>query len=95
LDVLRDGSQIGGSLFLGASVEVRARFGRSWGAAVFADYGRIALLDDPDIGDQHAGAGIGLRYDAGFAPIRLDVAAPVGGDTGEGVQVYVGIGQSF
>jgi translocation and assembly module TamA len=95
LDVLRDGSQIGGSLFLGASVEVRARFGRSWGAAVFADYGRIALLDDPDIGDSHAGAGIGLRYDAGFAPIRLDVAAPVGGDTGEGVQVYVGIGQSF
>jgi hemolysin activation/secretion protein len=42
-----------------------------------------------------AGAGLGLRYATGFGPIRLDVAAPVGGNTGKGVQVYVGLGQAF
>jgi len=48
-----------------------------------------------DAGDSHAGAGIGLRYDTGFGPIRLDLAAPVSGDTGEGAQIYIGIGQAF
>ena len=48
-----------------------------------------------DMGDWHSGAGIGVRYDTGFGPIRLDVAAPVGGKTGDGVQIYVGLGQAF
>lgn len=43
----------------------------------------------------HAGAGLGLRYDTGFGPIRVDLAMPVSGDTGDGVQLYVGIGQAF
>ncbi|MFD1807793.1 BamA/TamA family outer membrane protein [Gemmobacter lanyuensis] len=30
------------------------------------------------LGDWHAGAGLGLRYNTGFGPIRLDIAAPVG-----------------
>ena len=41
------------------------------------------------------GAGLGLRYDTGFGPIRFDVATPVAGDTGDGVQIYIGIGQAF
>ena len=41
------------------------------------------------------GAGLGLRYETGFGPIRLDVAAPIHGDTGDGVQIYIGLGQSF
>ena len=45
--------------------------------------------------DSHAGAGLGLRYDTGLGPIRLDVAAPISGTTGDGVQIYVGLGQSF
>ena len=41
------------------------------------------------------GAGLGLRYDTGLGPIRLDVAAPVRGSTGDGVQIYIGLGQAF
>ncbi|MDZ4095616.1 MAG: BamA/TamA family outer membrane protein, partial [Paracoccaceae bacterium] len=48
-----------------------------------------------DIGEWHAGAGLGLRYDTGFGPIRLDVAAPVRGKIGKGPQIYIGIGQAF
>ena len=46
-------------------------------------------------GGGHSGAGLGLRYDTPVGPIRLDVATPVGGNTGDGVQVYVGLGQAF
>jgi translocation and assembly module TamA len=89
------GGQTGGSLFVGATAEVRARFAGNWGGAVFADYGQVSVLGKSGTDDWHGGAGIGLRYDTGFGPIRLDLAAPVGGETGDGVQVYIGIGQAF
>ena len=47
------------------------------------------------IGGGQGGIGLGLRYNTGIGPIRLDVGAPLGGDTGNGVQLYVGIGQAF
>ncbi|MBD3764471.1 MAG: BamA/TamA family outer membrane protein, partial [Rhodobacterales bacterium] len=40
-------------------------------------------------------AGLGLRYATGIGPIRLDLAAPIDGTTGDGVQVYIGLGQAF
>ena len=46
-------------------------------------------------GDWHAGAGLGVRYATGVGPLRLDIAAPVGGSTGDGVQIYLGMGQAF
>jgi translocation and assembly module TamA len=36
-----------------------------------------------------------VRYATPVGPIRLDIAGPVGGSTGDGVQVYVGLGQAF
>ncbi|MFD1914205.1 autotransporter assembly complex protein TamA [Halodurantibacterium flavum] len=84
----------GGRSFLGASGELRARVWRNIGLVGFADAGFIGADSFGD-GDWHAGAGLGLRYDTGIGPIRLDVAAPVQGDTGDGVQVYIGIGQAF
>jgi translocation and assembly module TamA len=42
-----------------------------------------------------ADAGIGLRYNTGIGPIRVDIAGPVSGNTGDGVQFYIGIGQAF
>jgi len=87
---------IGGTYFLAASAEVRAKVSDRIGIVGFVDAGQIGIdgfLDD--VGGWHAGAGLGLRYDTGFGPIRLDVAAPVGGDTGDGVQIYVGLGQAF
>ncbi|MCC6006901.1 MAG: BamA/TamA family outer membrane protein, partial [Rhodobacteraceae bacterium] len=45
-------------------------------------------------GDGHAGAGLGVRYDVGIGPLRLDIAAPVRGGP-RGVSLYLGIGQAF
>ena len=84
----------GGRSFIGLSGEVRTRIGARLGLVGFADAGFIAA-DLFDNGSWHSGAGLGLRYDTGIGPIRLDVATPVGGDTGSGLQVYIGIGQAF
>ncbi len=84
----------GGSSFLGASAELRAKVWRNIGLVGFADAGFVGADSFGD-GDWHAGAGLGVRYDTGIGPIRLDVAAPVQGDTGSGVQIYIGIGQAF
>jgi translocation and assembly module TamA len=47
-------------------------------------------------GDWHAGAGIGVRYQTGLGPLRLDVATPVtGAGAGQSVNIYIGIGQAF
>lgn len=89
-------SRIGGSYYLGSQIEARVGVTRKIGLVGFYDFGQIGI--DGFFSDQsrnHSGAGLGLRYDTGFGPIRLDIAKPVGGDTGEGVQIYVGIGQAF
>jgi translocation and assembly module TamA len=88
--------QVGGTYFMAGSVELRTKVTETIGIVGFVDAGRV----DVDgffsaAGDWHGGAGLGLRYSTGFGPIRLDVAAPVGGKTGKGVQIYVGLGQSF
>jgi translocation and assembly module TamA len=87
---------IGGRYFLGASVELRAKVTDRIGVVGFADWGSIGLDGfTGGFSESHAGAGLGLRYDTGLGPIRLDVAAPISGTTGDGVQIYVGLGQSF
>lgn len=96
VSILRNDFEIGGQAFIGASAEARVRITRTIGAVAFVDWGHIGGLDFfDDLGGSHAGAGLGLRYDTGFGPIRLDVAAPVSGDTGAGAQIYIGIGQAF
>lgn len=87
---------IGGNRFLAASIEARAKVTDSIGVVGFVDAGSIGLDDFFGTNsDWHAGAGIGVRYDTGVGPIRLDIAGPVGGNTGKGVQIYVGLGQAF
>lgn len=97
VNVLRSGLQrTGGTRFLAVSGEVRADVTENIGVVAFYDAGHIGAVDFfDDTGDWHAGAGLGLRYNTGIGPIRLDVAAPAGGNTGDGVQIYLGIGQSF
>lgn len=90
------GTQVGGMSFIGLSGEMRAALNDTLGAAVFYDAGFVS--DDSFFGGAsgwHSGAGIGLRYDTLVGPVRLDIAAPVSGTTGDGIQIYVGIGQSF
>ncbi len=88
--------QTGGLSFAGASAEFRAAITERIGAVAFYDVGLISVDELFGGASQwHSGAGLGLRYDTGFGPIRLDVAMPVAGATGDGVQIYVGIGQAF
>jgi translocation and assembly module TamA len=89
-------TKIGGTYFIGSQIEARLRVTDRIGVVGFFDAGRIDVDGFFDTaGDWHSGAGIGVRYDTGFGPIRLDVAAPMGGSTGDGVQIYVGLGQAF
>lgn len=89
-------TRTGGMRFAALSGELRAGITDSIGVVGFYDAGFVGVDDVfGGDGDWHAGAGIGLRYKTAIGPIRLDVAAPVGGDTGEGAQIYLGLGQAF
>jgi translocation and assembly module TamA len=86
--------ETGGQSFAALSGEVRTRVTETISVVGFYDAGFIGAEDFSN-GRWHSGAGLGLRYDTGLGPLRLDVAAPVSGDTGSGVQLYLGIGQAF
>ncbi|MDG1130026.1 MAG: BamA/TamA family outer membrane protein [Paracoccaceae bacterium] len=93
---LGGGGGIGGRSFLGFSGEVRAKVTDKISLVGFADAGYIGAESIYDgTGAWHSGAGLGLRYDTTVGPLRLDIAGPLGGDTGNGVQFYIGIGQAF
>jgi translocation and assembly module TamA len=88
--------QIGGAYFVAGSLELRAKVTDTIGLVGFVDAGSVGIdgfLDDS--ANSHAGAGLGVRYDTGIGPIRFDIASPISGDTGDGVQFYVGLGQAF
>ncbi len=96
LSVTTGGVETGGRSFLGVSGEARVKITDTISAVGFYDIGYVganSFVDDT--GDWHSGAGIGLRYQTGIGPIRFDVATPVSGPGGSGVQVYIGIGQAF
>ncbi len=99
VNVLRSGTntfRTGGTHFIGGSLEGRVRVTEKIGVVGFVDVGRVdALGFFDDFGGWQAGAGVGVRYATSVGPIRLDLALPVGGDTGDGLQIYVGLGQAF
>lgn len=86
----------GGMSVANLTAEARFQVRERIGVVAFADAGRV-WADSSFDGqtDWHAGAGLGVRYNTPIGPLRLDVAGPVGGDTGEGVQLYLGLGQAF
>ena len=87
----------GGLSFLGLSGELRVRTAGAFGVVAFADAGFVGRDSVPgQEGEWQSGAGIGLRYDTGIGPIRLDLATPVSGPgDNDGVEIYIGIGQAF
>ncbi|MCG7518664.1 autotransporter assembly complex family protein [Ruegeria sp. Ofav3-42] len=87
----------GGKSFLGLSAEVRGKVTEAISLVGFYDYGTVDTSSFIGSGaEYHSGAGLGVRYDlGGFGPLRLDLAVPVQGDTGNGLQFYIGIGQAF
>jgi translocation and assembly module TamA len=85
----------GGQGLLEGSAEVRYRFNERWGAVAFVDGGN-AFDDWSDAGDLRWGVGAGVRYDVGFAPLRLDVAVPLDPEeAGADYAVYISLGQAF
>jgi translocation and assembly module TamA len=87
----------GGQSFAAISAELRATVRDNIGLVGFYDAGMITE-DSGFAGDSdwHAGAGIGLRYNTGIGPIRVDIATPVTGDgAGKDYEIYIGIGQAF
>ncbi len=84
----------GGRGYAALSAELRARFTETIGGVGFADAGYVSAGSFGG-GDWHAGAGVGLRYATPIGPLRVDVGLPVRGTTGDGPQLYIGIGQAF
>lgn len=99
VDVLTDSTgatyTTGGKTFVGGSLEARVKLGESLGAVGFFDMGRVDASGFFSDGSWQSGAGVGVRYATPVGPIRLDLAVPVGGNTGDGLQIYVGLGQAF
>ncbi len=91
------GGVAGGKSFLGLSGEVRGKVTEKLSLVGFYDYGIVDTSSFIGSGSEyHSGAGLGVRYDlGGFGPLRFDLAYPVQGDTGNGLQFYIGIGQAF
>ncbi len=89
------GDPTGGRSVAEAGLELRQRFGESWGGVAFVEAGSmgrgLTSLESP-----LAGAGVGLRYFTAFGPIRADVAVPVNRRSGDAsFQLYISIGQAF
>ena len=96
LDVDYGGNSLGGRSFVALSTELRVGVTDKIGVVGFVDTGYVGPESFYDgSGAWHTGAGLGVRYDTPVGPIRFDVAGPVQGDTGDGVQIYIGIGQAF
>lgn len=93
---LGGGLTAGGRSFIGASAELRAKVTDVWSVVAFYDAGFIGEESFADAnGDWHFGAGLGVRYNTGIGPIRLDLATPVGAGSGNNIEFYIGIGQAF
>ena len=97
-DVTTNGVPVGGLSLFEVSAEVRVRPGEKIGYVLFVDGGMSfgeSLLDASE--SLLWGAGVGLRYNIGFAPLRVDFAVPLNKRSGidENFQFYISIGQAF
>lgn len=91
-----DGDPIGGRSVAEVAFETRLRVSETISLVPFVDGG--AVYDDtfPEFGSFRWGTGLGVRYHTSIAPVRLDVAFPLGRREGESaVAIYLSIGQSF
>ncbi|HTO31224.1 MAG TPA: autotransporter assembly complex family protein [Pararhizobium sp.] len=91
-----DDEILGGRSYVNATVEARIGITEKIGLVPFIDVGTVSAKTAPDFSDLRAGAGLGLRYNTPFGPIRLDVALPLNAyPDGTKYGIYAGIGQSF
>jgi translocation and assembly module TamA len=93
------GNPTGGRSLVEGAVEARIKTGFFDGAlsvVPFVDAGSVSQDVIPDFDTVRIGAGVGVRYDTGFGPLRLDVATPINPAPGDSrIAVYVSLGQAF
>jgi translocation and assembly module TamA len=91
-----DNTPEGGLSIVESSFELRQKLTGNWGVAAFIDTGYVGSQASPDFTHPEVGAGVGVRYNLGFGPIRFDIATPLVRRDGDApIQVYLSIGQSF
>ncbi|OCC25648.1 hypothetical protein MB02_00595 [Croceicoccus estronivorus] len=94
-----EGDPNGGRSLVEFSLEARVKTGMFGGAlsvVPFIDAGAVNRSSTPDLSGLQFGAGLGVRYQTGFGPLRVDVATPINPRPGDApVAVYVGLGQAF
>ncbi|RYE05970.1 MAG: hypothetical protein EOP33_01815 [Rickettsiaceae bacterium] len=95
---------IGGNRFIEKSLELRTKFTKKIGVAIFADGGNVYNPDIKNISKLLFSTGMGVRYYTDFGPIRADIAFPTkrrksmlnpGKKLDKAFQVYFSIGQAF
>jgi translocation and assembly module TamA len=93
---LADGTPLGGASLFESSFEVRQHVTGPWGVVAFVDAGSVGPTFVPNFSQVDVGAGVGVRYNLGFGPVRLDIATPVTRRKGDPwAEFYISIGQSF
>jgi translocation and assembly module TamA len=93
---LIDNTPQGGLSLIETSLELRRNITQQWGVVAFVDAGAVGTGTTPQFRDFSTGVGIGVRYNLGFGPLRLDIATPLNPRQGDSpIQFYVSIGQSF
>ncbi len=89
----------GGRSLYEFSIEARLHtglFGGAMSLVPFVDAGGVGTGQTPDFGDTRYGAGLGVRYNTGFGPLRIDVGTPLNPRPGDSrVGVYIALGQAF
>jgi translocation and assembly module TamA len=87
---------LGGRSLIETSAELRWRAGERLGYVAFIDAGAAGSNVEPPVDDMRAGVGLGVRYYAGFGPLRADIAIPLDKREGDAdFQIYISIGQAF
>lgn len=93
------GNPTGGRSLVEGAIEARVQTGFFDGAlsvVPFLDAGTVSQDVVPDFETVRFGAGIGVRYNTGFGPLRFDIATPINPGPGDSrIAVYVSLGQAF
>ncbi|AKI00400.1 autotransporter secretion outer membrane protein TamA [Hoeflea sp. IMCC20628] len=91
-----NGSPTGGRSMLETSAELRIGITDTIGVVPFVDAGLVSSNEDFSGAEFKVGAGVGLRYQTPFGPLRVDVAVPLNkGANDPDYGIYAGIGQAF
>lgn len=92
-----NGNPIGGNSLIEGSVELRFPITRTWGGALFVDFGNVfAPALTYSLSDLRYTGGAGIRYFTPVGPLRLDVAFILDREPGDQTApLYFSIGQAF